>query len=271
MKVSEEIYLRNLTSPEVGQAAEKGAILLIPFGQTEEHGPHLAIGADTIIAERVAEEAARSMIGRAPVLVAPSIQYGYSNEVMRKWPGTFIVRPQVMIDLLIDVCCSAVKMGFRKIAIVSGHGHHVGICRVAIRQVFDLVGETVVLTQPHAFAKEALAEVRKSEPGGVCHGCEYETSLMMHLGYDVDTGKTSKEDMLRFESDFVSGDGIGGAKGGAIFWSTWGLQESATGIYGDPTVASAETGEALMKAIIERYCEFLEEFHKWKGPVKPGE
>ncbi|OGO10389.1 MAG: hypothetical protein A2Y93_10725 [Chloroflexi bacterium RBG_13_68_17] len=268
--MTDEIFLRNLTSPQVGEAAAKGTVVLIPFGQTEEHGQHLPIGTDSIIAETVAEAAARRVAGRIPVLVAPSIQYGYSNEILRKWPGTFIVRPQVLIDLLVDILCSAVKMGFRKIALVSGHGHHPAICEVAIRQVFDLTGVNVVRTQPHAFGKETVARVRKSGPGGICHACEYETSMLMHFGYPIDLSKATNEDILRFKSDFVSADGCGGAKGGTVFWSTWGLQNSKTGAYGDPTVATPETGEAIMEAIVQDYCDFLEEFYNWKGPVEPA-
>lgn len=269
--MSTEVFLRNLNSHQVGEAVEQGTVLLIPVAQTEEHGPHLPIGTDSIISETVAEAAAKAVAGRIPVLVAPCIQYGYSNEIMRDWPGTFIVRPQVMIDLVVDVCCSAVKMGFKKVALVSGHGHHVGICRIAIRQVFDLVGVNVVLTQPHAFGKEAFAKARKSAPGGICHAGEYETSLMMHFGYDLDMSRATKDDALRFESDFVSADGIGGAKGGTVFWSTWGLQKSKSGVLGDPTCASRETGEATMNAIVEDYCQFLDEFYHWQGPVVPPE
>jgi len=269
--MNNEVFLRNLTSPQVDAAVREGAVLLIPFGQTEEHGSHLPIGADSIIAEAAAEAAARELAGKVPVLVAPSIQYGYSNTVMQDWPGTFIVRPEIITELLIDVCCSAVKTGFRKLVIVSGHGHHVGICRIAIRRVFDLVGVNVALTQPHAFASDTLARVRKSGPGGVCHAGEYETSLLLHFGSPVDMDAATADDALCFKSDFVSADGIGGAKSGKVFWSTWGLQKSRTGAYGDPTVASAETGKALMESIVAEYCAFLEEFYHWSGPVTPDE
>ena len=264
--MGDEIFLRNLNSKQVGTAAQSGTVLLIPVGQTEEHGSHLPIGTDSIIAERVAELAARRMVGEVPVLVAPSIQYGYSNELMREWPGTFIVRPQVMIDLLVDVCCSAVKMGFRKVALVSGHGHHVGICRVAVRQVFDLVGVNVVITQPHSFGRETFAKVRKSGSGGICHAGEYETSIMLHFGHDIDLRDVTDVDRLRFKSDFVSADGIGGAKSGSVFWSTWGLQKSQTGAFGDPTVSEAETGKATCEAIVDDYCHFIREFYAWTSP-----
>jgi len=270
--MSDRILLRELNSHEVGEAMEQGTILLIPVAQTEEHGQHLPIGADSIIADAVAEEAARrSTAGGVPVLVAPGIQYGYSNEIMRAWPGTFIIRPQVMIDLIVDVCCSAVKMGFKKVALVSGHGHHVGICRIAIRQVFDLVGVNVVMTQPHAFGKEAFAAARKSAAGGVCHAGEYETSLLMHLGYPVDMSRATSDDALRFKSDFVSTDGIGGTKGGSVFWSTWGMQKTKSGALGDPMPSSVETGKVTFEAIVADYLHFLTEFYAWEGPIPAPE
>jgi creatinine amidohydrolase/Fe(II)-dependent formamide hydrolase-like protein len=263
-----EVFVRNLNSHQVGEAVKQGTILLLPIGQTEEHGQHLPIGTDAIIGEEAAVAAAKKMAGELPVLVAPPIQYGYSNEIMRKWPGTFIVRPQVMIDLIIDVCCSAVKMGFKKIAIVNSHGHHVGICRIAVRQVFDLVGVNVVITAPHAFGKEAFARARKSGPGGICHAGEYETSLLMHLGYPVDMGLATDADRLRFKSDFVATDGIGGTKAGSVFWSTWGLQKTESGALGDPMPATAETGKVTFEAIVEDYCDFIREFYAWQGPVE---
>jgi len=47
-----------------------------------------------------------------------------------------------------------------------------------------------------------------------------------------------------------------------VFWSTWGLQKSKTGIYGDPTKATKETGRRIMQAIIENYKKFIKEFYK---------
>ena len=268
--MADQIFLRYLNSHEVGEQAPK-SILLLPIGQTEEHGQHLPIGCDAIIAETVSEAVARRCLGKLPVLVAPAIQYGYSNEIMRQWPGTFIVRAQTMIDLITDVCCSAVKMGFKKIAIVSAHGHHVGIIRVAIRQVFDQVGVNVVMTTPHGFTNEILPKIRKSAPGGVCHACEYETSLLLHFGCPVDMSRASNVDRLRFKLKYVATDGIGGNKAGSVFWSTWGLQQSKTGTLGDPSVATAETGRLCMEAIVDHYCQFLQEFHAWSGPVLPAD
>lgn len=268
--MSEEVLLRNLTSPQVAQAAAQGTVLLLPLGQTEQHGDHLAVGTDSIIAETVAEATARQLAGQVPVLVAPSIQYGYSNEIITNWPGTFVVRAPVMIDLLTDVCCSAVETGFKKIAIVSAHGHHVGIARVAIRQVFDRVGVNVVFAQPHSFAKPTMEKVGKGGPGANCHAGEYETSLLLHFGYPVDMSKASNVDKLRFESDYVSA-GVGGAKSDMVFWSTWGLQRSKTGTYGDPSVATAETGRVVMEGIVDEFAQFLTEYYRWERPVEPLE
>lgn len=264
--MTDKIFLRNLSSPQVAEAVKIGTVLLIPFGQTEQHGPHLAIGADSIIAESVAEEAARRLIGKIPVLIAPPIQYTYSSELIRSWPGTFIVRAPIMIEYLTDICCSAIQMGFEKVALVSGHGHNHGLSRVAIRQIYDRTNVNVVLTQTYSFIGETLKKVRKSAPGGVCHAGEYETSVLMYLGHEVDLSKTTKDDLLTFQSNYVSTDGCGGAKGGTVFWSTWGLHKSKTGVLGDPTVATVEVGEALFEAMVSEYCGFLTEFYNWQAP-----
>lgn len=260
------IYLREMTSKEIKLATEKNAVLLIPFGQTEEHGNFLPVGSDTLIVEHVIEATVRKAQGKVPALIAPSIQYGYSNEIMKQWPGTFVVRPQVLIDLLIDICKSAVDMGFKKIAIVNGHGHHTEICKVAIRQLFDITGINVVMVQPHMWAGDVMEKLGKSGPGASCHGGEFETSLLKHLGYCDE--EVTDANPLKHKSKYISSDGLGGEKAGAVFWSTWGLQKSKTGIYGDPRLASAETGKALVESVSADFAEFLEELFNWTEPEK---
>ena len=70
--------------------------------------------------------------------------------------------------------------------------------------------------------------------------------------------KATDEDAMRYHSDFVAGDNFFG--GQRVFWSTWGLQESKTGAYGDPTVATAETGRDMMEAMVENTAAFAREF-----------
>lgn len=248
------------TWPELEQAVKTGTILLLPFAETEEHGRHLQVGCDTIIAERVASAVAERMQPEMPVLVLPSIAYGYTPKAAARWPGTFRVRWNVVVDYLADVCTSAVEMGFHKLVVISSHGPHGDIARLAAREVFDRTGVGIVVTQPHTMVAVAYRKVRKSRLGGACHACEYETSLLMHFGYPVDLTGVDDRDIVKTCNEWVGGDMVGGS--GKVSWSTWALQESETGAYGDPSCASPETGRVCMEAIVEEYCRFLRYFRQ---------
>lgn len=248
------------TWPELEQAVKAGTILLLPFAETEEHGRHLQVGCDTIIAERVASAVAEKMQPEMPVLVLPSIAYGYTPKAAARWPGTFRVRWNVVVDYLADVCTSAVEMGFHKLVVISSHGPHGDIARLAAREVFDRTGVGIVVTQPHTMVAGAYRRVRKSRLGGACHACEYETSLMMHFGYPVDLTGVDDRDIVKTCNEWVGGDMVGGS--GKVSWSTWALQDSETGTYGDPSCASPETGRVCMEAIVEEYCRFLRYFRQ---------
>ncbi len=247
------------TWPQLEEAIKAGTVLLLPFAETEEHARHLAVGCDVIIAERVAMAVAEKVNPAIPTLVLPTIPYGYTPRVTAKWPGTFCVRWDVVVKYLADVCCSAVEMGFRKLVVISSHGPHGDIARVAAREVFDRTGVGIVVTQPHTMVVPTFKKVRKSELGGASHACEYETSLLMHFGYPVDLTGVDGRDRIRTCNEWVAGDMAGSGK---VSWSTWALQRSETGAYGDPSCASAETGRLCFEGIVEEYRRFLEYF--WK-------
>jgi creatinine amidohydrolase len=243
-----------LTSPEVQAAVEAGSMVLLPVGQTEEHGPHLPVATDTIIASRLSAAAAERLEGEIPTLVLPPISYGFSGRVMKKWAGTFCLSMETIIAVVREVCQSLADMGFRKIVIINGHGNHVGPMRVVVRQLADSHRIDVPAVSPAGMIEKKLAEIGKGGPGGSCHAGECETSLMLHLCPElVDMSKATDEDVLHLEGDFSSSE---------VFWSTWSRQASRTGVYGNPTVATAETGRQLFEAFVDRLVEFLRVYYK---------
>lgn len=82
---------------------------------------------------------------------------------------------------------------------------------------------------------------------------------MLHLGRRVAMEKASDMDKIRYHSEFFAGD-MFGSGGSGVFWSTWGIQESQTGVYGDPTVATREFGAEVARVTIEKLAQFLKEF-----------
>jgi creatinine amidohydrolase len=167
------------------------------------------------------------------------------------------------MDLLYDVCASLIEMGFRKIVILNSHGHHPGIINVALRELSDRYGVHIAsISNLPAMCKEEYTKLRRSAPGGSIHGGEWETSLMLALNQPVKMSKATKKDIFRYSSPFVPADNFSGSK--KVDWSTWGIQKSKTGIYGDPTVASRVLGEAMIKAIVTNACKFLLEYYRHK-------
>lgn len=257
------IRFEELTSPEIAEAAEKNSLVLFPIGQVEEHGNHLPLNTDVVITQETALRVAERLQEEIPVLVLPPLWAGYSAKVMERWPGTIRVRTRVLMDAIFDVCASLITMGFKKTCLMSGHGHHSELARVVIREIADEFGVHMVEAGPAAMSAKAYAKFRKSKPGGSIHGGEWETSLMLYLGKRVLMEKATDRDRFRYESEFVPGDGFSGSK--KVFWSTWAIQDSQTGIYGDPTCADAETGRKIMEAMVEEYRKFLTEYWNFKG------
>jgi creatinine amidohydrolase len=254
-------YFQDKSWLELQGYIAKGSLILLPLGTVEEHGPHMATGADAMIAEDTSRDIAEAFLKEKdapPVLVMPTFWSGYSMNIMNAWPGTISVRANIVLQALADIVGSLVKMGFYRIVVSNNHGHHDGICRQLVRDVADQHGVWIAAFEPVAMAAKEFVEIRKSAPGGACHACEYETSLLLHYNRPVDMTKATGEDIMRYSSKFVPADGFCGSK--KVTWSTWGLQQSKSGCYGDPTVASKETGEKLARAMIRNSVEFLKEF-----------
>jgi creatinine amidohydrolase len=262
------VYFQDKSWLELKMYIEKGSLVLLPLGTVEEHGPHMATGADAMIAEDTSRDIADAFSKETdvpPILVLPTFWSGYSMSIMNAWPGTVSVRPDVVLKALTDIVGSLVKMGFYRIVVSNNHGHHDGICRQLVRDVADQHKAWIAVFEPIAMATKEFCEIRKSAPGGVCHACECETSILLHYGRPVDMSRASGADIMKYHSKFVPADGFCGSK--KVIWSTWGLQQSHSGCYGDPTVASKETGKAMVDAIAKNSVEYLKEF--CRATVKP--
>jgi len=242
-----------LRHPEIKAAAQAGAVLVLPLGQTEEHGPHLPINTDTLIAVRVCEEAIKRLDGKPQAWLMDEVCYGFSHQVMKEWPGTFTVPQEILIQYLKHVMISAVDSGFRKIVLVSTHGNHDGVTRVVARCLADERGIGPGVLFPFTFTGDIMKEFGKAGPRGTCHACEMETSLMLHLApelvkMDVAVGT----DKLQQTSPYSSSQ---------AFVSTWTLQKSVSGTYGDPTVADSALGQRLFEKMVQETANFIRYYH----------
>lgn len=257
--MQDSIYYVDQRWPELKTLAEEGAVVLLPVGQVEEHGPHLPVGCDYMISTETARQVAEAAHKEMPILVMPTVWAGFSGHDLFKWPGVISMPPEIVIATIENIVVSLHQHGFRKVVIMNSHGHHDGILIVAARKIAERCDATVVVSHIWRLVNETVTRLRESPPGGCCHACEYETSLLLAWEKRVDMA-AAKDEPVKPHTRFVSGDNFG--PGSKVFWSTWRYQKSETGTYGCPTLATAEKGRIFAADTVTAYLELLREVRK---------
>lgn len=202
------------------------ALVLVPVGSTEQHGPHLPLNTDSVIAQSVAQAAAeRLAAGRPdrPVLTAPTIAYGASGE-HRDFPGTVSIGHDALHVVLVETVRS-LSLWAGRIVFVNGHGGNVPTLGSAVGQLRD---------EGHD-----VAWLGCDTPGSDAHAGRAETSVMLHL---------APGDVLLPEAV------VGDTRPLAVLMpelTTRGVRAvSPSGVLGDPTGATAEEGRASFESMV---------------------
>lgn len=249
-----------LTSEQLKPFIEQKALVIMGIGTIEEHGAHLPTGTDWFITQRFLDDLRERLDrdGRIPFLTLPAIWTGYSARLMQAWPGTLRMETRTVMDMMRQIIGSLCEMGFDKILVLNGHGHHTELLRVVAREVADDYGVAPAVVNFLYLGAREYNAVRKGTAGGSIHGGEDETSVMLHYSYPVDKERYTSEDHVTVHTDFVAGDNFLGST--RVFWSTWHYNPSKTGLLGDPTPSDPETGRVLIEACLEETARFALEY-----------
>jgi len=221
--------LAEVTSVEVG--AWSRPILLLPVGSTEQHGPHLALSTDTVIAEELCR---RLALGRADVVVAPPLPIGASGE-HDGFAGTLSIGTDVLAAVVEEVVRSS-RSSFRAVVVVSGHGGNAEALARAARTA-QHEGDDLLVLHP-AF------------PGGDAHAGRTETSLLLAL----DPSLVRKDEAMPGNTSPLS-ELAGDLRAGGV------AAVSANGVLGDPTGASATEGHELLSSAVRVLADQLDARH----------
>lgn len=245
----ESFHFGEKTWVELEGYIKKNAVIIIPVGTTEEHGRHLPVECDAMIAKYYGEELGKACQGRVPVLVTQPIYYGFSMGVVRKWPGCPNIRTRTFIDYMFDLVDSMIAMGFRKIVLLDCHGNHDCLLRTVMREIADQHSIFLMTLSPFALSAKKYNELKR-DPQGDIHGGEWETSAILHIApHLVHQDEYTNVDAVRCNSPLR----------GPV--STWGLQETKTGLFGDPTHARAELAAEFFKVAVAEGLKYIEAFH----------
>ncbi len=234
------IYLEQLAWPEVG-ALRDGGLLILPMGATEQHGPHLPVGMDTLLVDKVCAEAS----ARTGVPVMSALRYTVSQGHTPKWPGTFSLRHGTFIAVLRELADWAVATGWTKLMLVNSHFGNDAPARVAVDQIRSSYMGRLQIALAHVFQLSDEIWSVYTEDAGDLHANRAETSLMLHLYPEL-----VKMERLE-ESDDED------RTGGTVF-SYPVAQTSLNGVTGRPSGASAEEGRVLFGKMVDALGEKLE-------------
>src|SRR5260370_22412533 len=194
---------------------------------------------------------------REGVLLAP-VYYSF-NEHHMDFPGTIAVEGATIVNYVTDIGKSLAHHGFRKILLVNGHGSNVPFLDVAARNITNRSEAICAMVSWWSLIpKQLLQELRESEfPGGMAHGCELETSVLLYLRGDLVKFEKAQRDISFQPTEFFYWDL---AAPSPVFFQEWFSRYSKTGTVGDPTKATRAKGEKFVLAVAERLVALLKEF-----------
>jgi creatinine amidohydrolase len=224
--------LAELTWPEVGERAAAGALLAVPVGATEQHGPHLPLSTDTDLAVTLCDRLAAA---RGDVLIAPPVAYGSSGE-HAGFAGTLSIGQAAVELLLLELGRSASET-FPHVLFVSAHG-----------------GNAEPVTRAGARLRAESRDVRVFMPrwSGEAHAGRAETSMSLALARRVRMHVAVPGDTRPLEEIWPL------LRSGGVH------AVSPNGVLGDPTGATADEGHELLHRL---GAQLIDDVAAWRSAV----
>ena len=233
------VWIENLTWMEAEEALREYEVVMIPLGaRTKEHGPHLPLNNDWVMAEYLAKRVAAEV----PVAVMPTLQYGYYPSFL-EYPGSVSLRLETFKELVKDICTSMAGYGVRKFYVLNTG---VSTARALGPASEELREQGIEMRFTDILASGAGAEEGVSEQEGGTHADEMETSMMLYINPEM-------VDMSKAVKDYDPSGGLGLTRDPEKMGSKY----SPTGIYGDPTLATVEKGRIAVEARVRFIVEEL--------------
>ena len=232
-----------------GQAASTIAVL--PVAATEQHGPHLPLGVDTVLVDGVVAAALRHLAPELKVLVLPTQGVGLSPEHAR-FPGTLTLKNETILRLWTDIGESVAAAGIQKLLLFNSHGGNVSVMDLVAR---DLRARLDMLVYSASWFNLPLIDAQGQDVNALfsadehrfgIHAGDMETSMMLAL----DPARVNMAQAQNFHStaqDRAQQFSIlGNGKSAKLGWQ---MQDyNPAGAVGNAAAASAEKGRALVAA-----------------------
>lgn len=220
---------------------EKKEIAILPIGAVEAHGPHLPIGTDNILAEKLANMVAE----KTKAHVLPILPFGQVWS-LKNFPGSITIKNDSLTSLVVDLGESIYEQGFHTFAVVNAHLGNQSALKEASRILLEKMPNLKVFTFFYPDIQTISGEIRQTEGmhHTFFHADEIETSIMLYLAEEsVDMGKAIT-DIPTIPSDID-------------FTPTPWEEFTNSAVLGDATKATKEKGKRIVDHAVKRMVEML--------------
>ncbi|SDZ61411.1 creatinine amidohydrolase [Evansella caseinilytica] len=229
------------TSSQIKEDIAGSKVAILPVGAVEAHGPHLPLGTDNVLAERLAGRLAEQV----DALVLPILPYGQVWS-LRHFPGSITIRNQSLIDIVVDIGKSLYTQGIELFVIVNGHLGNGTALKEAARELYDACPELKVVYLFYPGMQKAAKKVRETPAlhDAYFHACELETSFMLYLAPEYVNMAQAICDMPDIP---VSADAT------PTPWEEF----TSTAVLGDATAAKEEKGEFIINISLKNMVRII--------------
>lgn len=257
------VHMHEMNREQIKAIAPK-AIGVLCTAATEQHGPHMAVGTDTLLVSTVAERAAQAAADTVPVVITPPLAFGSSHHHY-PFGGTISLTSATFAGVVVEVLEGLVRTGFKHLVVLNGHGGNKDLVGMASQDLVNRLGfaATVASGNYWDIARPAMVEAGLL-PGGRIpgHAGHFETSAILSLRPDwVDEKARAKVTDVE-----KAGQGLDVPLTGAVV-QTHGAWGKSPGHTDNPALATAELGEQLLDIAVNEVAQFFRDFSKVPGPV----
>lgn len=237
------VELENLTWMEAEKVLMQYGVVLIALGaRSKEHGPHLPLKNDYVMAEYLKNRVAQEV----PVAILPTLQYGYYPSFL-EYPGSISLRAETFKNVIIDICRSMNGYGVQKFYILNTG---ISTLRPLFEAAKELEGDGIVLRYLNLLEVDKILPKGLLRQEGGTHADESETSMMLDIAPAI-------VDMSKAVKDYDPRPGRRGLTRNPQGQETY----SPSGVWGDATLATREKGrvivEATVRAIVKQVRDLI--------------
>jgi creatinine amidohydrolase len=222
-------------------AIDRRTPVILPVGATEQHGRHLPLGTDAMIGDAIVQKLDGLFDGR--LLILPSQRIGVSEHHM-KFPGTLTLTHETLRRCVSDLADSVIRHGFRRLVLLNSHGGNQSILGVLGEQIPQRwPGVECLVANWWSAAAERLKKLQEGPIGSVGHACEFETSLMLAIAPELVDMTLAEDDGVQHRVPSMWFDLLRGPA--ATCYRPFEVL-SPSGVFGKPSLASAEKGQRIL-------------------------